>query len=74
MSDDTEDTESNVVSLDDARPHVMIEGADLISYIVPAALIDDIAKGHMGITEVKGWEPILRGIFREWLEIQMRDS
>lgn len=74
MSDDTEDTESNVIPLDDARPHVMIEGSDLISYIVPAALISDVANGRRGITEVKDWKPILRGIFREWLAIQMGEQ
>ena len=71
---DTEDPESNVVLLDDVRPHVMVKGDDLGSYILPAALIDDIANGRMGITELKDWQPILRGIFKEWLAIQMGEK
>lgn len=73
MKSPPKDTVTNLVSLDNARPHVAAVSSNLTTHILPAALISDIATGKKDITDVKDWQLVVRAIFREWLEIQLRD-
>jgi len=63
-----ESNHSNLISLDEHRPHLIIQTEDNRYHIIPVSLITDIIKGTRKLTDVDDWELIIKRILEEWLE------
>ena len=60
---------NNIHSLDDARPHLTIEGLQQ-AHVVPISLIQDIALGTIKLSDVEGGDDFIPTLLLEWLNLQ----
>ena len=61
----------DVVSLDDHRPHITVlieDGSEARVVVAPITMFENMATGVLPITEVDGWESLVRVIISEWLD------
>ena len=65
------DSDDNIVRLDDARPHVFIQGEGEVSYVVPVIVIEDLIKKRMLIADMEDYEDVMRFILAEWLYMKL---
>lgn len=59
---------SKITNLDDHRPHISIRTKDAV-HVVPVAMIENIICGGLKLTDVDDWEPMIKAILEEWLEV-----
>ncbi|HEK1767551.1 TPA: hypothetical protein SMR47_001470 [Pseudomonas putida] len=55
----------DVISLEDMRPHVVVNAADA-AHVIPVVLLEDVAKGLKPSAILT--EPVIQRIIEEWLE------
>ena len=58
---------SNVIDLDEHRPHVVVEGLGR-SHVVPLELIEKLINGTIAFADVED-QDLLRDILHSWLEM-----
>jgi uncharacterized protein (DUF779 family) len=66
----------NVISIDDHRPHLTVQGIESV-HVVPVSLIRDIIDGKGGeftVEEYAARKDLIRGIVREWFETIVGDK
>jgi len=57
---------SNVVSMEDYRPHAVISSGRSV-HVIPLSVLEDIATGDLRVDQLDGWEEIIPEIIGEWL-------
>lgn len=61
---------TNISSLDEKRPHVILSGDEHI-HIVPILLLNRIVNSEVSVTTLDHWEEIVRLIIQDWLETNL---
>lgn len=59
---------SNVVDIDDYKPHVMIVDVDGDAHIIPKQFFLDVVSGKRQLVDLEEHEKIIPQIIEEWLE------
>lgn len=65
---------SEVIALDDHRPHVTINGTSGKVHVIPVSTIQDVIEGARDITSIEDYEDIVPSILIEWLDYLERIS
>lgn len=60
---------SDIIELDDYRPHITIMTLDKNVHVIPVSVIEKIIKGEMPIEQLEDWQMIIRSIVDIWLNI-----
>lgn len=58
---------TDVIHMDDYRPHVIIPDIDGNAHVFPVSLIEDIIQGRRSTSDIEFWDKILPVILSEWL-------
>jgi hypothetical protein len=66
-SDNTTDTPTNIVDIDDHRPHLTLSTLDGNVHCMPVSLIEDWIAGRPRVTDADDWEIVMRSVLAEWL-------
>ena len=58
----------NVVSIDDAKPHMTVTGIDDTVHLIPEEFFLDVMKGNISLKELEDFDIIMPVIIAEWIK------
>ena len=65
--------ENKVLELDDYRPHINVYAPTRV-HTIPVSFFFDYAAGKREITDMEGWEEVVKVIVGEWLKSILNKS
>lgn len=69
-----DDSEGNVVELEDYRPHFTLTVSNGDVHVLSVALIWEIIRGRVALTEVEDWESMMLAILEDWMDRVVEDG
>lgn len=59
---------SNIVNLEEYMPHIVVNCGEQV-HVLPKTLIEDVIEGKKCITQIEGWEDIVKVVLTGFLEM-----